>query len=530
MMPDCIPGVPREDGSCSVVGGVYPGPLVVRKFDGSIELADPNDPIWRTRGTLNSGPTYLRPYSFAAMRSAWAMLEEHDQRILDSNQIPAADGRGALWLDYYNVSRQQFRDDAKRLAAGQPPELTFSADGIAPYGPERLADIALAKSLGRLKTADQLALDEIIRVYGPGRTAANISAKLATNPYAARFVQAYLDAQLPAANVQIQIAEDDGGVVVTSAPPAAIGDISQGVKRDPSLPASSSNTQTYDEAIARAARQASQVVALYPEEYLKDDAAAAKQQAELRDFFYWKANFPTVQILAEYNPAFNAGELNTPWDYARGNAPLVNVTFTPRIKPPPEKSFLAKNPLLSQVLGIVALAIPAVGPVISAGISYETNRELRTWAQSWQPNSDEFAPQYAPPNGHGGEPFNVPMPLDRAQIMLREPWYGPAMVDQFAEEIRVNQLRQASANYAVLLQNAATARAALAAAGTNALTTSSNAAPAQGAANIKGTIPSSSIHAPAGGALPILAAGLLLVLGAPVVVPIGVLVLLGGKK
>ncbi len=526
MSVDCIPGVPRESGSCTVVRGVYPGPLVVRKFDGALELSDPNDPIWKTRGPLNSGPTYLQPFGFDAMRSAWAMLEEHDQRILDASLIPSNVGRGALWLEYFNVSRQQFRDDAARLAANPPqaPELTFSADGIAPYPPERLALGVLSKLLNKLRSADQLALDEIIRVYGATRTAADIADKLPTSPFGARLLQLYLQAQLPAVEIQIRTATDDGGVVVTRAPAAGVGDISQGVKIDPSLPGSPSNTQTYDQSVARAARQATQVVGTYPEEYKKDEFADAQQSAQLRDFFYWKQNYPTIQLLAEYNPALRPEELNTPWDYARGNAPLVNVTFTPRVKPPPTLSWLAAHPLWSQAFSLVAYAIPTVGPIISAGISYETNRELRTWAASWVPNSDEFAPQYAPPHGAGGLPFNVPIPLDRAQIMVREPWYGPAMVDQFAEEVRVNQLRQASAAYAALVAN-----------GTRALTsgtptTSSNATPAQGGAASKGTIPSNSITPAPGGALPFLAAGLLLVLGAPIVVPIGVLVLLERKK
>lgn len=445
-------------------------------------------------------------HEYDAIASAHAMIDEHDQRIRDASLLADLDPyrRISLWWSYYNLSTKQFCADDANFNAGKPLQLNFSADGIAPYPPQRLEDLRVERSLQRIKSADEHALDTIIAYYGATRTAADISAKLATNPFAARIVQAYIDAQLPAAMpIETDPRTIPGAVTVTgAAPPVVLGPVSDCILRDPSLPPSLSNCLSADEVLALRARQAQAIESMAPEYYRTDEQAAATQDYQLRAYYYWKENFPAVRLVPAQNPGLRPAELTTPWP-GPGLAPLVMVQITPRQRPLPEKSWLSEN----SWLGLVVSAIPFVGGIIAAGLSFETNAELKKWAGAWKPNNSEFAPQFYP------KPFQVPLPLDRAQIAVRQPWYVVALVDQFAEEVRVNNLRYASEQYAALVNHYQT--------------TSSGATPAQGAAKLGTPLPTTNAH---GGALPILLALGLLVAGAPVAVPIAIVVLAGKKK
>ena len=523
-MPEVISNVPY---SSEVDTTKRRGTILVTDANGFMAAVNPKDDEDTNRGA--GGHTGWRfasegSHSYDAMRSAWAMLDEHDQRIYDNNQTPDLKPvpRQTLWRGYYRLSKTQFEADAQRLKKGIPLELTFSPDGIAPYPPERLFDLTIRQSIGRIKRSDQLALDEIRRIYGDSLTTEQISAQLATDPYAADYLHIWIASLLPPDVLDIRPAQEPSTTFTGTAPAAGIGDISTGVKSDPSLPGSASNTQDRAASVSRTAAQAVALVDSYPENYLTAKQALAKVAQETIDANYWRDNYPRVEILAAFNPALTAQDIATPWPADRGLAPLVNVTFTPRIKPDPTKDFLAKNPWLAQAFGIVAIVIPVVGPIISAGLSYETNRELQKWAGDWKPSTDQFAPQYAPPHGYGGQPFNLPMPLDRAQIMVKQPWYAPAMVNQFADEVRVNQLGLASENYAALVAHYNNDPQQTA-------TIPGSAPPASTGERIAPN-PSPTSAVAGGGALPFALAGLLLLAGAPIVVPIGVFVLLERKK
>ncbi len=433
-----------------------------------------------------------------AKASADVMLEEHNQRTLDAGKIPEDDPYNRWWKEYYKLSRDQFTYDFADITYGRPAGTNtcggrcVSSDGIPTYNPDQIADREFSKQLASEAEREQRVLEELVAKYGFSRTPIEASRTLPLDPATSRIVQAQIDQVIPPEPVKTDLSTLPPAVEVTSgpAPQQQLGEIDKAILKDPSLPPVPSNILTPAEMAAREARIAGRIVESAPE---YQTSAEVEQAAKLRDFFYWKANYPAVRLRPEQNPGLRPDELTTPWP-GPGLAPLVNVEITPQQRKLPEKGFLEEN---ISWLGPLTLAIPFVGPVVSAGLSYAANVELKKWAQAWTPNASAFAPQFYP------QPFQVPMPLDRAQIMVAQPWYAPAMVDQFAAEVRANQLRAASDAYAQLLA-------------------------AQGRAS--NTLNLQATNSATGGALPLLLAGALLVAGAPVAVPLAVVVLLGGKR
>jgi len=455
-------------------------------------------------------PGNVTRYDWNAMLSAHEMIDEHDQRILDASQIPDLDyyRRINLWYSYFNVSRQQFAADDVNLLQGKPLQIIYSADGIPTYSPDRIAARVFAKALKEESDREDQIVDELIAAYGPGRTVIDVSRTLALDPAHQRILNAEIDRLYPLVTITPDLGTLPKTATVTDVAPAPnLGPLNRAITSDPSLPPSASNILTQSQIYEWAARQASAIVSDAPEYYRAPTAAEAEQAAKVRDFFYWKSNYPRVELVPAQNPGLRADELTTPWP-GPGLAPLVLVQITPQQRPLPEKGWLASNPWL----GLIVSSIPLVGGIIGAGLSYATNQKLKTWAGQWRPNADAFAPQFAP------HPFQVPMPLDRAQIMVREPWYAAAMVDEFAAEVRNNQLIFASQAYADLV----------AAMNSQTRLTTASALP-----NSQGAAKKDSINLPSaadGSALAFLIAAGLLVAGAPVAVPVAVVILFAQKK
>jgi hypothetical protein len=490
---------------------------VIKNADGTVKAASNFGPFvrfGRTRPIWRAENPYCPEHEYDAVVSAHAMMADHDQLIEDASQYPDPDPykRQNLWWSYYNLSTKQFCDDDNRARAGLDKQLTYSADGIAPVPPELIAQRALSRNLNSLRIADQHALDELLYYYGPGRTAADIAEKLATNPYQERWVQAYLQEAYGPATTGIDPSTIPKTVTVTgTAPMPELGHLGDGGIANPSLPPGARNTYTYDQRLEREARLAKGIVARAPELYEEEQTTEAQRDFQLRSYNYWKENYPTVRLLASLNPAFTQAQLDTPWR-GPGLAPIVIVEITPRQRPLPELGWVASN---ISWLGLVASVIPLVGGIIAAGLNYETNHEVHKWADAWKPNSSEFAPQFSP------RPFQVPLPLDRAQLIVMEPWYALAIVDEFADEVFKNRYAYASEQYAAMLaaQNGETL---------------TQLTPASALPNTQGTAQKDTITFPtdaaAGSALPFLIAAALLVAGAPVAVPVAVVILFAQKK
>ncbi len=183
--------------------------------------------------------------------------------------------------------------------------------------------------------------------------------------------------------------------------------------------------------------------------------AQALQESHWYDLPYWQANFPQIRLNPTDNPHVAPRALRVAWT-SRDAPPIVAVEFLPRSMP------IADRPkdysgILSGISAVVGVVLPGLGAGTQAVIRYaltaanvgagiEHNLALRDWADSFTAAPDEFGPQYSP------QAFTVPMPLDRAQIMVSRPWYGPAMVYQFAEELRTGSLRTTGQAYRDLLQ------------------------------------------------------------------------------
>ncbi len=265
------------------------------------------------------------------------------------------------------------------------------------------------------------------------------------------------------------------------------------------------------------------------------------------DLPYWLANFPDVRLNPSDNGHVDPRTLRVAWT-SQAAPPIVAVEITPRYLPPPDKpgDFTGIFAVLQGVAGIVgagsivklALTAASIGEGIASGIA------LQDWAKSFKASPDDFSPQYSP------VPFTVPMPLDRAQIMVSRPWYAPAMVYQFQQELQTGKLRTTADAYRALLQ------AMLPAGWSDPPPDTSGEAPlfrfvnpfatvaettnqGNGEMAISGSsaadsptpqIPVSAAAATATGALPLLLAAALLIAGAPIILAVGVGYVLWANK
>ncbi len=173
------------------------------------------------------------------------------------------------------------------------------------------------------------------------------------------------------------------------------------------------------------------------------------------DLPYWLKNFSQVRLNPSDNPHVVPRALRVAWT-SPDAPPIVAVEFLPR-KLEVEARPQGAGDILTGVSAVVGLVIPGLGAAAQAvtraaitaaniGAGVQHNLALRDWADSFHAAPDEFGPQYSP------EAFTVPMPLDRAQIMVSRPWYGPAMVYQFAQELQTGKLRTTAQAYRDLLQ------------------------------------------------------------------------------
>jgi len=167
------------------------------------------------------------------------------------------------------------------------------------------------------------------------------------------------------------------------------------------------------------------------------------------NFAYWRENFPQVRLNPADNEHVPARSLRVPWR-GPGAPPIVAVEFMPqelgRAGKPASLDWLG---LASAAVGVFVPGLGALGRLAlsagKAGLNVAHGIALKEWAESFQSSPDDFSPSYTP------RAFLVPMPLDRAQIMVSRPWYAPAMVFQFSIELQTDSLRSTAAAYSALL-------------------------------------------------------------------------------
>ncbi len=159
-----------------------------------------------------------------------------------------------------------------------------------------------------------------------------------------------------------------------------------------------------------------------------DDAKVAKLANLLQ---YWKENYPTVELLKQFNPQLTDAQFNKSWK-GIPNAPLVNVRITQRLKPMPKLGFFAKY---GQFIGLGLMLIPgaqgfAAVALTAASIINTTQTQLavKRFKNSFEVPTSFFEPQYKP------VPFFIVLPIDEAQAAVKQPWYVPMLSYKFRDE------------------------------------------------------------------------------------------------
>jgi hypothetical protein len=222
---------------------------------------------------------------------------------------------------------------------------------------------------------------------------------------------------------------------LTGAPPPSLTDNPVLTNRA-DLPAMTSNlANTPADVAQRQYREALSIAMANPAFYSATPAAQnAITNYAISDYWFWAANYPKVELLAKDNKGVTQAYLDTPWDNSKGLAPIVIMSVTPRQRPIPSV------PLWTTVIGYVAQVvsfIPVIGTAVSMAMKFAAAQGVRQWAmaianQDYSSINGIFSPQYYP------KPIQVPMPLDRAQIILAQPVYAVPMISQFIDEVRAN--------------------------------------------------------------------------------------------
>jgi len=225
--------------------------------------------------------------------------------------------------------------------------------------------------------------------------------------------------------------------ILTAAPAPSLADDPLLFNRA-DLPATGANLASATDEAQRLYREALSMAMANPEFY---SATPAAQQAitefAITDYWFWRSNYPKVELRAADNQGVSQAFLDTPWNNASGLAPIITLTVTPRQKPIPDV------PLWTTVLGYITKVISlipglgVIGMAINMAMKIAAANGIRAWANeisSYDYSSIHgmFSPQYYP------KPIKVPMPLDRAQLMLAQPVYTVPMISQFIDEVRTN--------------------------------------------------------------------------------------------
>ena len=156
------------------------------------------------------------------------------------------------------------------------------------------------------------------------------------------------------------------------------------------------------------------------------------------DYTYWRTHYPTVVLRWQDNPQIDAAAINRKWTGSPSSMPIVNVQVTQRKKPEPERFLGGVLDYVAPLIG----AIPIVGTPLAIASSMALNAEAISFQQSMSKVGPEiFAPQINPVT------FTVPLPLDRAQAAVEQPWLIPFLFEQFQRELDRRELLDLNASY-----------------------------------------------------------------------------------
>lgn len=171
---------------------------------------------------------------------------------------------------------------------------------------------------------------------------------------------------------------------------------------------------------------------IYQNQQQADQAATAYAN----NINYWKGVYPFVELSAVDNPDVDYRLFTLPWQASYGNPPMVFLSVTPRKKELPKTSDVLTD--IAPVLGPILSIIPVVGTVLSLALSIAAGSDKASRVKQFMQaatsvTNSEFEPQYYP------NAFPVLLPLDWAQIAVKEPWKLPGLWDTFKHQIQEAQ-------------------------------------------------------------------------------------------
>ncbi len=402
-------------------------------------------------------------YDYYALKSALFMSRLRYQLYIDHGKLMVADDRFVWMMHDFAISKKQFIQDDEDISRFivPPSYLHKTIDGYHAFSDADIEEYNLQKRLVELKKLEESAIARL-PVTTTAAQALTISRTMATDPLGRLVSGGIADSvYLATAGVsQGSVIDDIGHRITANSNPASLLNQSRVMAIDPGvrsridLPAGIENVLNQEQEIQRQVRMASTSISQSPTVYRRTEAQEATQRIEARSYDYWMQNYPKAELRNDDNQNVDPKLLNTVfllsncliYEYA-GKAvyghkqtvgslamhgqpclspPLVNLRITPRQKPIPKLGFIGSNPWLSKVVGI----IPFVGWIASTALSAASSQQQRNFAKSWQIPVDAFSPQYYP------KAFWVILPLDKAQTVLKQPWYLPAMHADFDFQIK----------------------------------------------------------------------------------------------
>lgn len=410
------------------------------------------DGYYPARGTVTC-------YDFQSLKSGLFISKLRYQSHLDHGDALNADERWIWLLHDIAISRKQFIQDDQDVANNQvPPTIIYKTlDGYHAFSDADIQEYNLQKQIVELKKLEEAAIGRL-----PGGTTAAqalaISKTMATDPLG-RLVAGDI-----ASSAYLSLTGTSQGSVMdelahrSAASSPLVNQarfaIDPSIRARIDLPVGVDNVLSQQDELLRQSRLASTIAAQSPVNYRRTQISEEAQRITASNYDYWQNNYPKVELLPDDNQNVDPKLLTLPYvrtnclSFVHGSTtvfghistvgnrvaygtpcqspPLVNMRITPRIKPKPKLGFFGSVPWLAKIAGI----IPFVGWILSTAISSASTSQQKHFARSWQIPSDAFSPQYEP------KAFWVILPLDKAQVAIKQPWYLPAMYADFEAKIK----------------------------------------------------------------------------------------------
>jgi len=409
------------------------------------------------------------PWAEDAINSAVLMGKLRRQSRRDQGLPPLSlcDEYLAFGVDY-NVSLQQFERDARDIAHGIVPAGPMrSFDDQHPYSAFDIRQYNLSQELIALKKQEDASVARLGGTLTPAQALA-ASQTMATDPLTRK-----VTADIVAGVTLAQQGGSVGGALTDIAarlsPGSALNQqiadsrlisIDPGVKARADLPSGINNVLSQEDELARQARLAATRYQTTDESYRAGETQEITQNIQANNYNYWRENYPTVDLRPEDNRLIDPRMLRTPYDsdkcftfnyqgkvlYGHADSfkvsplqigasrcpgtPVVSIRVTPRQRPIPKLGFFAAN----RWIGSIVSVIPFVGQALSLIISQAAASQLKSFAARWRVIPDDFSPQYYP------RAFYVILPLDKAQVAVVQPWYVPALNQQFQDDVNMKAI------------------------------------------------------------------------------------------